>query len=184
MANVYSGQPNCVYVEDALVYGEVDGVNTVFYLEHNYEPGTLCVWLNGIRLTPGEDYFESGTAQFTMIEPPWPGWPYSPYPYYGTYDEGTDVLVATYFYEYAVYCGHPHWERNEVPEGPINNVNTDFNTKYSFATVEVYLNGVRLRPGADFVIIGDNSFRLMQAPLSDFNTTDRLLVDYIKSDPA
>lgn len=54
------------YVYD--ITGTIDGVNTQYGLTFNYQAGSLKVYVNGLRLTPGAayDYEELGTNQFSL----------------------------------------------------------------------------------------------------------------------
>jgi hypothetical protein len=67
----------------------------------------------------------------------------------------------------------------EIPTGTINGVNQNYGTAFSYAaaSLSVYLNGVRLRRGADYNETGALSFQLIAAPL----TGDSLSVDYMKA---
>lgn len=69
-------------VENDNVVGDVDGLNTTYTTTFNYVPGTLRLYLNGLRqrVGGGNDFTESGSNQITMNNPPLPG----------------DVLIADY----------------------------------------------------------------------------------------
>lgn len=64
--------------------GTIDGVNMLFTTSRPYIAGTLMVYLNGLLLSPGADYTETGGTTFTMTAPP---------QVEGAY---TDKLVAVY----------------------------------------------------------------------------------------
>jgi len=66
----------------------------------------------------------------------------------------------------------------ETPTGAINGANTAFTTTnaYRAGLLAVYLNGLRLRRGADYNETGANSFGFLAAPLSG----DSLSVDYVQ----
>jgi hypothetical protein len=66
----------------------------------------------------------------------------------------------------------------EIPTGAINGANQNYSTAFSYAaaSLAVYLNGVRLRRGADYNETGTLTFQLIAAPL----TGDSLSVDYMK----
>ncbi len=69
---------------------------------------------------------------------------------------------------------------NGTISGAIGNGNRDYTVQYNYVagSLAVYLNGQRLRPGADndYVEVSNNLFRMNDAPL----TGDVLLVDYRK----
>lgn len=69
---------------------------------------------------------------------------------------------------------------NEVPVGEIDGINTTFFTKYRFYEdhCQIYLNGLRLRPGEflDYVIPNDQAFVMNYAPLPG----DILIIDYFR----
>lgn len=52
-----------------------NGVLLVFYTSCAYKPGTVAVWLNGVKLiAPWEDGFtETGSTEITMKEAPLTG---------------------------------------------------------------------------------------------------------------
>jgi hypothetical protein len=59
----------------ARIYGEtptgaMNGTNTIFTLVHQYQPGTVTVFRNGLREYPVIGYTESGPARITMADPP------------------------------------------------------------------------------------------------------------------
>jgi hypothetical protein len=68
---------------------------------------------------------------------------------------------------------------NEVPSGSLNGVNTSFTLAYTPTsnTLQLYLNGIRLKSGAgnDYTI-STNTITMTTAPIS----TDSLLCDYMK----
>jgi len=46
--------------------GDLDGSTVTFNLTKDFIPGTLEVWINGLRLTPGTDFTE-GARSFTLV---------------------------------------------------------------------------------------------------------------------
>jgi hypothetical protein len=64
--------------------------------------------------------------------------------------------------------------------GPIDGVNTTFNTVHNFdpSSLKVYLNGLSQRRGVanDFIIVSNNEISMNEPPLSG----DSISVDYIK----
>lgn len=54
--------------------GAIDGENVIFYTEYSYWPGSVRVWLNGMKQWLGPDYYETlGGTKVEMVEPPQPG---------------------------------------------------------------------------------------------------------------
>ncbi len=72
----------------------------------------------------------------------------------------------------------------EVPTGAIDGSNTTFDTANAFqtGTLQVFLNGQRLRAGAteDYTITDSDTFEMADAPKGAPGNPDVLLVDYIK----
>lgn len=58
------------YVYD--IIGDIDGINTTFYTQFNYSPGTTKVYVNGLRYTlgTGYDYEELGFGTINFTTPP------------------------------------------------------------------------------------------------------------------
>jgi hypothetical protein len=50
--------------------GVVDGVNMAFNTSIAYQAGTLMVFLNGIALTPTDDFSEGGGTLLTLVSAP------------------------------------------------------------------------------------------------------------------
>lgn len=65
----------------------------------------------------------------------------------------------------------------EIPTGAINGTNLDYITTNAFQTgsLEVFVNGLRMRVTADYTITGVKNFHMLQALL----TGDSLITDYI-----
>jgi hypothetical protein len=80
---------------------------------------------------------------------------------------------------YPIYIGGASGSRitGEVPTGAINGVNRDYVTASIFVSgsLQVYVNGLRLRQGADYNITGAQNFNMLQALL----VGDSLIVDYL-----
>jgi hypothetical protein len=64
----------------------------------------------------------------------------------------------------------------ETPAGAIDGVNRTYTTTNPYIALGVYLNGLRLRHSDDYVETGNQSFQLLNAPLSG----DSLSIDYIQ----
>lgn len=69
----------------------------------------------------------------------------------------------------------------EIPTGVIDGSNLLFITSYAFPGNQlwVYLNGLRQHTTNDYVILSDNSFQMVTAPL----VGDFLTVDYVVQTP-
>jgi hypothetical protein len=67
----------------------------------------------------------------------------------------------------------------ETPTGSIDGTNETYYTanNYSGGTLAVYLNGLRMKLGLDFLDISANSFQFTYAPAAG----DLITVDYLKS---
>lgn len=65
----------------------------------------------------------------------------------------------------------------ETPQGAINGVNQQYITSQQFRnnSLAVYVNGLRMRSGIDFNVIGNNVFSMIQALLAG----DSISVDYL-----
>ena len=50
--------------------GAIDGVNVLFTTSRPYIAGTLMVYLNGLLLSPGDDYAETDGTTFTLMAAP------------------------------------------------------------------------------------------------------------------
>jgi hypothetical protein len=64
----------------------------------------------------------------------------------------------------------------ETPAGAIDGVNRTYTSANPYIALGVYLNGLRLRHSDDYVETGNQSFQLLNAPLSG----DSLSIDYIQ----
>jgi hypothetical protein len=53
----------------------------------------------------------------------------------------------------------------EIPSGAINGSNITFTTVHNFVDVSVFLNGLRMVSGTDYIVTGVNSFNMVDAPL-------------------
>lgn len=79
-----SATPTAVWKTDYdyQITGAKNGINTSYTTSQNYQAGSLQVYMNGLRLTPGAlyDYLAVGTNTFTMNYPP----------------SSSDILMAQY----------------------------------------------------------------------------------------
>ncbi len=48
----------------------MNGVNPVFTLANAYQPGMSRLFLNGLRLSPTDDYTETSSTQIALVEGP------------------------------------------------------------------------------------------------------------------
>jgi hypothetical protein len=55
-------------VENEIPIGAIDNINTSFTTAFNFEPGSLCVFLNGLKLDSGvaDDFIETGPNTFAL----------------------------------------------------------------------------------------------------------------------
>ncbi len=60
-------------IKDGNVNGIIDGQNQQFAVDYEYKPLTLVVYLNGLKLSKGEDFIETGSNNFLMLYPPMVG---------------------------------------------------------------------------------------------------------------
>ncbi len=63
------------HVENETPSGNIDGINTLFTIEHASIEGSLQIYLNGLRLRPGVgfDYTMPNNQSFIMEYAPLPG---------------------------------------------------------------------------------------------------------------
>jgi hypothetical protein len=68
--------------------------------------------------------------------------------------------------------------KNEIPMGEINGVNIFFSVRYIYqsGTLEVFLNGIKLKEQEDYEELGSNVFMMKYAPIQG----DLFVVNYIK----
>jgi hypothetical protein len=68
--------------------------------------------------------------------------------------------------------------KNETPMGEINGVNVFFSVRYTYqaGTLEVFLNGIKLKNQEDYEELGSNLFMMKYAPIQG----DLFVVNYIK----
>ena len=68
--------------------------------------------------------------------------------------------------------------KNEIPMGEINGVNVFFSVRYTYqaGTLEVFLNGIKLKEQEDYEELGSNVFMMKYAPIQG----DLFVVNYIK----
>jgi len=67
-------------------------------------------------------------------------------------------------------------EAMESPSGAINGVNQNFSTTFPYHNLKVFINGVLLTLGSDYVSTGANTFQTVIAPVAG----DVLRVIYFK----
>lgn len=130
--------------------GLINGVNTVYTLSQEPAAGTVRVYLNGVRQRPGTDYTVTG-QNITFTVAPFSG----------------DSIIVDY------NANEVTTVYNETPAGLINGENTVYTLSQTPATVKIYLNGVRQRPGIDYSVT-DDTITFTNAPFSG----DYIIVDY------
>lgn len=138
--------------------GAIDGLNTAYSTANAYQAGCIAVYLNGLRQRPGanNDYNETGSNTFAFVKAPY----------------ATDSISV----DYSPASSTPVMVWGETPIGSINGVNATYSTAnpYHSGSLGLYLNGMRLRPSADYTETGSNTFQLVAAPLPG----DILIADY------
>lgn len=60
------GDPLNIYIQDYTVSGAFDGVNIDFQTTAQFVPGTLGIYLNGVRMYLDDDYIITGPDTFQM----------------------------------------------------------------------------------------------------------------------
>jgi small ligand-binding sensory domain FIST len=135
-------------------------VNTVYSTANAYQAGCLGLYLNGLRQRAGaaNDYVELTTSTFQFVIAP--------------------LVTDSISVDYSLAVGSPVMVWGETPLGTINGANLAFTTANAYRSgfLGLHLNGMRLRPSADYTETGSNTFQLVSAPLSG----DILIVDYVK----
>jgi hypothetical protein len=110
----------------------------------------------------------------THVDDPTNGWK-RPLDYEAT--ENAKVWKRIQFYSAGGGGGGGITIVGEIPQGAINGLNKSYVTTSSFqpSSLEVYVNGLRMRDGPDYSITGVKTFQMVEALL----TGDNLQVDYI-----
>lgn len=152
----------CQFLNDTLV-GTPDGDRTDFFVRRNSDCSLYAVYLDGLRQVPGID-FEMLTLRRLR---------FSPAPALGT------VFVLD-MYEPAVVFQGAFQEANiwnEQPEGAVNGANTTYTLALPClaGTLRVYIDGMRMRPGADYTVTSPTTFQFASPPAPG----SKLLVDYV-----
>jgi hypothetical protein len=146
------------YILSEIPQGLVDGFNSSFSLYAMPLAGTVRVYLNGQRMTPGIDYTmpTQTTVNFTAIPP-----------------VGAKILVDYIQDRVGVADYSSKFIFNETPAA-INPTSFSVVTNYALGTVQVYKNGIRMKKNIEYTELGPNLiiFTLPTAP------GDVILADY------
>jgi hypothetical protein len=141
------------YVDNETPAGAVNGINITYGLLNAPSPATsLRIYLNGVRLRPTIDYTLAGST-ITMLTTP---------------------QVGDWFYADYRYGGVASQMDGEVPSGTIDGSNPTFTTVYPpvAGSLHVYLNGVRIRPGTDYTVVGNTITMIMIPQPGDWFNVD------------
>ena len=150
-------------VENQTPTGSINGTNKAFTLPTGFVASTLKVYKNGVRMKPGGNDYTATSTGFTMTTAP---------------ATGTVLLCDYALGDGTNVVGGNSLVSDEVPTGTVNGTNKVFTTArgYVGATLQVFINGVKQRRGADFVETTPSSgtFTMDEAPL----TGDVIFVNY------
>lgn len=144
--------------------GLIDNSNTAYTTASTFATGSLKVYLNGQRLTPGGADFTEGIQGFTMAYAPLTG----------------DILLVDYETTNDAYVvGSNSTIVAEAPTGLVDSSNTTFTTlqgKYVANTLEVFINGLLQTKTTDYAETtpGSGVFTFTVAP----TTGDAVRVSY------
>lgn len=155
-------------VRNEVINGTKDGVNKNFSLAASAVTGSVELYKNGIRQTPGtgNDYTVSGTS-ITMAVAPLAG----------------TVLVADYATSTSQFTAPTTVgiRTNESVTGTVNGTNKVFTTTVAYmpGTLEVWVNGLKQLPATHYTETTPTSgiFTFSDAPL----TGDNIIVNYMNS---
>lgn len=150
-------------VENQVPTGTINGTNKDFSVATGFVGSTLKVYKNGQRLKPGGADYTATSTGFTMVTAP---------------ATGTVLLCDYALGDGTNIVGGNSLISDEIPTGTINGTNKTFTTArgYVGATLEVFINGLKQRRGADFTETTPSSgtFTMDEAPL----TGDSIFVNY------
>lgn len=161
-AFVLSSFLNAQYLNQGLK-GTPNGVRTVFGICRNTDSNLFAVYLDGLRMTPGIDFDILANHRISFTPAP-----------------AALTRFVLDLYEPAVLFESVFEEANiwaENPDDVVDGVNTVFTTCLSqvTGTLRVYLDGMRMTPGADYVVLTATQFQFNVAP----SIGSIVLVDYI-----
>lgn len=132
------------------------------YLSYNnletskkFNPYSLKVFLNGLRLKMNVDYYTYNNKQIIINETLYPD----------------DVIIVDYIEEQYYY------ETNEITEY-LNKNNMKTTYPMDISSVRVFLNGVRLKINDDFFIIDQKEVKLSDILLQEMSENDEITIDY------
>jgi hypothetical protein len=155
---------------DLMVYNETpatppDGLAVNFTTVQAYEAGTLRVYQDGMRLQKGTDWIEINPTTYQFTTAPSVGM----------------TIVVDYIKDTAGATFANLFVYNEVPTGLIDGINANYTTAFDYIAnkIEIYLDGMRMQRGVDWVETGSDTFQFTTPPA----VSQILLVDYLKLTP-
>lgn len=141
-----------------------DGIRTEFFFGRNIVPQLLAVFADGLRMTPGEDYELILPRRIRFSIPPSAG-----ADFIADMHEYAVLLMGSFATDYIL---------SEIPQGVTDGVNQNF-VLYSLpvtGSVKVYLNGLKMAPTTDFIMLNPTTVQFTAPPAAD----STVLVDYIQ----
>lgn len=143
--------------------GTPDSVRTVFGICRNIDANLFAIYIDGLRMTPGIDFDILANHRIRFTPPPAP----------------LSRFVLD-LYEPAVVFESVFEEANiwaENPDGAIDGVNAVFTTCLTrvVGTFRVYLDGMRMKPTTDYIVLNATQFQFNVAP----SIGSVVLVDYV-----
>lgn len=155
---------------DLMVYNETptevpDGAIVNFTTVEAYETGTLRVYLDGIRMQKGTDWIEVNPTTYQFTTAPSAGM----------------IVVVDYIKDSAGASFANQFVYNETPVGLVDGVNQNYALAFDYIAnkIEVYLDGMRMQRGVDWVETGADTLQFTTPPAIG----QILLVDYLKLTP-
>jgi hypothetical protein len=155
------------YFPNQTLIGTPDGTRTDFFICRNSDACLFAVYLDGLRMIPGIDFTQLGCHRLRFLPPPSPGTVF-------VLDMHESAVVFQGVYQEANI-----W--NGTPEGAIDGVNDTYTIclPHVPGTLRVYLNGMRMKVGADYTVLSPNTFKFVVPP----STGSDILVDYVADRP-
>jgi hypothetical protein len=144
---------NKIFVNKEIPFGEVDGINTTYYLQYCPTLGSDHLYLNGLLIKDGSenDYTISGST--IMFENPLP--------------EGMK-LHCTYYY--SDNTPSKVFVDKETPLGHMNGINNTFILEYSPAdnSEHIYLNGLLQEGNGNDYSISGSVITFLKPPKNNY----------------
>jgi hypothetical protein len=137
----------------------VDGVNTTFTTCLPAVTGTLRVYLDGMRMTPGTDYTVLNATQFAFAVAP---------------SIGSIILVDYIVNRAQVTEFTSYFTFNQVPLG-LNPTQWQTSANFRPVTTQLYLDGMRMKLGIDYIETAPNKVTFSTPP----TLGSVILIDYM-----